>query len=592
MMTVQPQSAAAKNALNKLEGLPASIPTALFDALNEQDLAECLFQAAVEGNLALLQALWDRRGPVALEYHEVDGNGFLSGRPFPFDPDDVLLQASDSAGVKALLQTIHDHGIKGLIDAGVHYPSLFSSRGIFSGMALARRIHYEGYLPFLDGGVLKDAELAVSLIEESKRSWAPEAYQPMLCWVTEAMLAEFSEHLVPIRPLQRVDFVSPDLMDCGPDGGPVVFYEPLSEFKAANRDPATAVIKRIELGFEESPAHTVLTNQLLNYFCNPSLRAGFQEEGRVLCEARADFLIQFPKIPCDDCQNSAAAQLFVASYIPLDIVCEQIASECVSRFGHSRDSAYVNLGLSKVSLSTLHHTGFSLLYTQLNTPTEIRTHLLQMMTQEQWRALIADCSSPLFWADTVVAFKDTLGMSNEGFQLVLLPEETHAFYDAGYRFVDGTRLFDVENEFEAFTKSHPSETCVYFYSSKDQLVSYLTREVDRDCPDTMILEEARNLHGLAQSMNLWTSQNPRPNDVKSAIDEICTVDIKDPDNSHAMALSAYLQARGVDECVKAAHTPVHWQRIVELFSVKETQPYLTRMPRSARGLVLEDSMGL
>jgi hypothetical protein len=591
-MSGQVESAVAKITLNKLEGLLYPIPTALFDALNEADLAECLFQSLVEGNLPLFQALWERRGPVSLEYHEVDGNGFLNGRPFQVDPIDVLLQVSDSVGVKALFQTIHDLGIKGLIDAGVHYPSMFASRGIFSGMAVAHRIRYEGYLPFLEAGVLKDAELAVSLMEESKRSWAPEAYQPMLCWATEAMLTEFGEHLVPIRPLQRVDFVSPDLMDCGPNGGPVIFHEPLAEFKAANRDPETAVIKRIELGFEDSPAHTVFTNRLLNYFCNSSLRAGFLEEGRVLCETRADFLMQFPQTHCDDYHNSAAARIFAKDYFPLDIVGEQIASECVEQFGHNRESRYVNMGLSKDALATQHQGFLSSLYTQLNTATELRTNLLQMMTQEQWRALIAGCSSPTLWADTVIAFKDTLGMSNEGFQLVLLPEETYTFHEAGYRFIDGTKVFDDDEKFESFTKSHQSETCVYFHCSKDQVVNYLTREVDRDCPHAMILEEARNLHWMAQSMNLWTSPKPKPHDILSAMEEICTVDFKNPDDTHAMALSAYLMASGVDQCAKVAKTPVHWQRIVELFSLKETQPYLKQMPRSARGLVLEDSMGL
>jgi hypothetical protein len=591
-MSGQVDSAVAKTALNKLEGLPDPIPTDLFDALNEADLAECLFQALVEGNLPLFQALWERRGPVVLEYQNIDGQGFLSGRPFPFDADDVLLQASDSAGVKALFQAIHDHGIKGLIDAGAHYPGLFASRGIFSGMAVARRIHYEGYLPFLEDGVLKDAELAVSLMAESKRSWAPEAYQPMLCWATEAMLAEFGEHLVPIRPLQRVDFVSPDLMDCGPNGGPVIFHEGLAEFKAANRDSATAVIKRIELGFEDSPAHTAFTNRLLNYFCNPSLRAGFLDEGRVLCETRADFLMQFPQIPCDDYQNSAAAHMFATDYFPLDILGEQIASECVERFGHDKESRYVNIGLSKEPLAKIHKELFSSLYTQLNTPTETRTNLLQMLTQEQWRALIAGCSSPLFWADTVLAFQDTLGMSNEGFQLVLMPEETHTYHEAGYRFIDDTKVFDDDDEFEAFTKSHPSETCVYFHCSKDQVVSYLTRDEDRHCPEAMILEEARNLHWMAQSMNLWTSLKPKPNNIQSAMAEICTVDFKNPDDTHAMALSAYLMASGVDQCAKDAKSPEHWQCIVSLFSTKDTQPYIKQMPRSARGFVLEDSMGL
>jgi hypothetical protein len=133
---------------------------------------------------------------------------------------------------------------------------------------------------------------------------------------------------------------------------------------------------------------------------------------------------------------------------------------------------------------------------------------------------------------------------------------------------------------------------VCFHSSKNEVVNYLTRDVDMDTPDAMILESARHLHGVAQSMNLWTSTQPQPKDVQSAMDEICSLDVKNPDLPHAMALSAYIQAKGIEACVKAAQTPVHWQRIVELFSGKETQPFLKQMPRNARGLVLEESMGL
>jgi hypothetical protein len=591
-MSGQTDSTAAKITLKKLTGLPAFVSPALFDALNEVDLAECLFQALIEGNLPLFTAVWARRGPVSLEYQEIDGQGQLNGHPFVLYSDDVMLQCFEPADVKELFQTIHAYGIKGLIDAGPQYPGLFTAQGIMNGMVVARRIGYKGVLPFLDEGLLKSPELVVSLIQESRRSPAPEAYQPVLCWATEAMLAEYSAHLVPLRPLQRVEFVHPDFMDCGPNGTPVVFYESMSEFKAANRNPDVTHIKSIDLGFEDSPAHTEFTDKLLHYFCNKVLRAGFVDDDRVLCETRIDFLDQFLQIPSADGLNAAAAQRFIKHYFPLDIVGQQVADQCASQFGHDQQKQRFNLRLSKTELVRRYEKSFPSFFVQLGAANEMGQKLLDLMTQAQWRGLIDRANTLHLWAKSVIAFRDALDMSNEGLQIKMLPEDCVAYHEAGYQFSSVTRVFDLESDFDDFRKSNPRETSVYLYLTASQVENHLSNNIDTACSAVMILNEARKIHAMVQSMNLWTSQRPKPSDVQSAMDEICRYDIDNPDIRPAMALSAYLQTQGVDACVKAAKTPMHWQRIVELFSAKETRPYLKQMPASARGRVLEDSMGL
>jgi hypothetical protein len=592
-MTNQIASSAARESIFNMMWPPEMDASHLLDALTDRDLDESLLEAAIEGATDLVKALWARRGPRQMHYRHVENQGFLNDLPVTIDPALALRLACEPGEVKAVFQLIHDIGITGLIEPGSHYPLLFCSEQLFLHINIAREEMFSGELPSLDNGVLRSPELAALLTEESKRSWSPQAYQPMLCWASEAMLAQYSDDLVPIHPLQRIYFeniVSGGAVD---EGGSSVLCESMAEFKAANRNPDQVSIKNIELGLEFSESSSIFSRMLPNYFFNSEMSLGFADpQSRVLCETRADFLMQFAHIPSNGPDNFSAAERFVKDYFPLDVVALQTLEVCVDQFDLPAGIGLKALDKSQAPCTRYYGNQFSSFIAMLDEGSVVREAMVQMLTLEQWKAFIIERQNGYLTASSLIAFRDLLGMSNEGLPLALHPDECHELHKANYSFVNGTAVFDQESRFERCLEEQSARTCVYPMFTMEMITSFLIDRQSSLVEEGAVLEEAKQLHRMLQEMSLWSSQEPAPKDVQEAMDKICEVNISSPDFRHGMALCAYLQAKGIEACVRAAKTPMHWHRITELFSAKETQPYLKRMPRDSRGRVLEGSLGL
>jgi hypothetical protein len=564
----------------------------LIDTLSQVELEECLFLAATMGNVRLMNALWEQRGPIQVDYVNEAGtkDEFLNGKPFISRRSQIFRNAPTSVELKQLLETIKAYGMKGLIEPGATSPFIFRKHDFVNAVLVARDVRFKGELPFLDAGVVNSPELALSLTGESARSATPNAYQPMLCWATEAMITEFGSHLVPMRPMQRVAYQGV-LQAASQWGGEMrcTVNATMAEFKAGPGKDGDGPIFHLTMGVEPDLELSILAGSLLHYMGNLASEFGFADpQGRVLCETRADFLMQFPSGACSE-QNLTVSEDFVARYCPVDIISNQIRpyddSMSASDLGgifkeHKR--ATLTLPLYR----TIDNDNFSLVFDLLSRQSPIRERTLDMMTHEHWKMLVQSSSSKEFDAVTLISIRDALGLDNQGMAITLRLDALDKLHAAGYRFTEETLVVAVQDDMYRHKKLNPQATLVSLHIGYGSVMDLISED-----SASKVLAESIRLHRLCQAMNLWVSPLPKPTSLERALDEMSYRTLS-ADDTQGLVLSAYLFGQGIDACAKAASLATHWLTITQTFPPEEVMPYLPTMPALVKGKFLESEMGL
>jgi hypothetical protein len=171
-------------------------------------------------------------------------------------------------------------------------------------------------------------------------------------------------------------------------------------------------------------------------------------------------------------------------------------------------------------------------------------------------------------------------MDNKGFGLQLMPEDLIQLVRHGYRFSDETQVFESENTYDACLKKGES-TAVWLLSNLNEYEMDVTKGCD-------LLDVYRDV----LKANIWPSSSKRPADLAEGLKLSVRVGLTDRENNRAMALNAYLFNAGMEACVRVAGGSAQWVKLTLVFPVDELKPYLKIMPKAAKGLVLEQSLGM
>jgi hypothetical protein len=535
--------------------------------LNEADLAECMVTAAIQGRTSLMKVLVAQRGPIPVKYESgqlsVD---MLNGQPFTPNLSYMLKHISCSADLKSLFSAINEFGIQGLMEPGPTYPLLFQfiDRKVKRNWVKGGE-SFSGRLPELRKDQLSRPELAIALNEASEGPVTPQAYKPILCWATRDMLGQFPEHLAPLAPFQKVNgrFSMQDWKaNCNPD------------------NPVATI--QIQVGVQASKNNTEFADFLFPLMAPEITRMGFEDsEGRVLCETTTDFLLRFPTVN-HSIENERVVREFVESYCPFEIMALQAATICSRDFDHGVPRFEFD-----ASLQTRFQYGDNRLFEMLSVDHPLREEVLNMMAREQWLSLVKEFDSTSLTSKSLLALRDSFGIDNTGMSLKLTLPMLLDLMAADYRFADETRSFENKGRFESFSHNHDShyKTLVFLNFSARDWYSKFDDQLTGDQAVERIIGEYQKI----LTFNLWPSESTKPTDVSSALKLLQEYD-SEIYGTHA-ALYAYLRTAGVEACVQAAASE-HWVKLMDVFPKAEFRPYLKTMPNKARGLFLEDEIGL
>jgi hypothetical protein len=538
--------------------------------LNEDDLAECMLAAAIQGRTNLMKVLIGQRGPIPVNFVNTpfSPDRFeLNGRRLNLDTNYQLKHITSAAELKALFSAIVEFDLKGLIEPGDTFPLLLRDIDktvrrdwVKGGLA------FSGLLPELRNDQLGHPELAIALNEASASEVAPLAYKPVLCWASPDMVDQFPGHLAPLEPFQHFKY-----------------RDPITDGWTTHTDPdnpAAPII--ITVGVSATRKNAEFADYLFPLMAPEITRMGFEgPAGRVLCETTTDFLLGFPVVnPSAD--NGRVAKAFVDDYCPFEIMAVQAATICSREFDHE-----VPRYEFAVSLRTRFQYGDNRLFEMLSLDHPLRDQVLNMMSKEQWRLLVKEFDSTSFTAKSLLALRDTFGIDNTGMSLKLTLSMLLALKEAGYRFCDDTRAFENRGRFEQHLRSNTDKSqnlVMLNFSGRDwhsRFDDQLTGDQKIDC---IIAEYQKIL-----PMNLWTSESEKPTDVASALRILSDYD-GETYGTH-VTLYAYLRTAGIEACMQAA-APEHWKKLMDVFPKEDFKPYLKTMPKNARGMLLEHEIGL
>jgi hypothetical protein len=538
------------------------------DMLEELDLAECVLIATIQGRESLVRTLMDRVGPVRIvvKGNNKESKGYsLNGLAITFNIDEFASHATSPKALKSLFKMIDEYGMKGLVEPGSTFPLLFQK--VDNNRFLPKHNHseFEGLLPELIDGVLRQPELAVALHDESSKVSTPGAYKAMLCWATEQMVKQFPEGLAPLRPYQEVDG-----------------FGSMKMWKESAGKGDCMTFGSIEVGVGATEECSQAIRGLFSAMGPESAVLGFRDEqGRVLCETTTDFLLEFPMMACDE-DNLKAATTFVTNYCPIAVMAVQAAEVCHRDFGLWEKSYRFD-----DSLKTRMTNMFDPLFSAIHPSHPLSDRVKDLMTPEQWEGLLTRSSSPS--PASLVSLHQAFGIDNTTKALSLEFTDFECLVKGGYRFADDTPVFeDFQKHFVEVNRKNRTGPMPAYLKFNPTFAANL--------PSGMEIEDAHAyVLGIYQSIlktNLWPAAGKCPVDVTSALKMASRLSLGETKNSKSMALEAYLTNAGFDACIEKAKTATQWITLTQVFSADELKPYLKTMPAKARGRLLESALGL
>jgi hypothetical protein len=558
----------------------------IIDALNEQDVVECMFTAATVGHMLMMSEIWKRWGPFPVVYENEEGAevGRLNGRAFTPKRTRLLPFAAKDGRIRKIFEAIRGYGMKGLIEPGKTYPFLFKEIDLKTQVSIQALKRFKGELPFLESNCLRWPELAVTMECEAQRTGMLEAYRPMLCWATEDMILQHGARLVPLRTVQEVVFHDPAVVPSA--GSDPLVRRSLAEFKADEHMRDQVVIAKIILGVEPDERHSSTVGLLIDSMGSKEVDYGFEDaKGRVLCETRADFLLNFQRSPA--CQeNEQQAHVFITNGFPLGILASHIAKVCKEEFAHDLSKLQHPTHFARPIKADYLPAADGVFFMNLSIE-GIGQRLVELLRADQWRSLFKYSPTTYLRPKGLENFRSVYQMDNQGMSINIDPEDVDEFDAIQYRFRDGTVVVRTNEEYDEMLKTSQDKTCVLLHLDSGRIGWSL-----KLLEDDGLFNETLRLHTKVQQMNLWTGIGTEPPHAGQALDDLVRLGGMDIKSFKSMATTAHLVRLGVDVCVQAAKTLEHWSLIARLFSADQLKPYLAVMPRQARGLLIESALGL
>lgn len=582
----------------KAEYSPRSYaPTDIGEAiggLEESELARALVRACIHGDVEIAKAIWEQRGPFAIEYQEGSSNQWLINGEVVHETTTakhILTNARSIAEVSELMEWMPTVGLGFLSGVGTETGLMLQSYKLEEPIQnLSWSSNFIGELPILSAGAIAHPELMMVLEDKVRSSHYPEAYQDILCWVEEGMAAEFSEALDPFESIQSLflksagsgdqireihvsDVTAEALSDVSRktivDGFVSDSFEP---WRYQSLDLRTFPVDPTE------PRN----NMVLGYQADEPLKHGFNHKpGFVLCRTRVDFLRQF-EIGQVQQDNLSKAKDFAANYFPLDLVMLQTAQTHIVRSGCVRTD------------NGMHHSdrymySITKLYKALGNDSPIQSYL-QKALQQPLMDFVRDtyCVVSLD-AESMLALFQGLGIDNTKFGLDLNHKGLKLLHDAGFRFSDDSKTVPLTNE------SSTGRVINHRLSSQDTDVM-LNINSPLDLADSLNLtpgdkEAVEHRFANAIAMNLWPSTDAKP---ASLYDAVVRAGRKKKwkETAEDQSLLAFIDHAGIEACAAVAKTTPHWNFLKTHFGREAIEPYIGETTREARGNILMDDLGL
>jgi hypothetical protein len=544
--------------------------------LNEQDLAECMLFATLEGNERLVRALVEQRGLVKVEVKTLETRPptyFLNGKQVSFDGIKFLGVLEDldhfhevddqkTPSLNSLIAMIIEFGMTGLIEPGESYPLLLRNTCTNAFEDKYNKSIFKGELPELSDEVLRNPALAVALDNRPASALIRESFRPLLCWASADMVEDYPDDLTPLRMYQTVEG-----------------HGTLQEWRDRSGEPGNLEFECITLGIDFPGRGPGFASALIDAMAPESVKLGFSDPtGRVLCETTTDFLLMFPMRPGSD-ESVEAAEQFVKGYCPILIMHQQVAALCR---GYGYELPYQ--GTPQIFTNSM-HSNFEAIFSVLDEKNPLYVQAKNMMTRDQWRTLAKKAESTIGITSLLSLWK-AFEIDNTGLQLEIDTGGVQLLANKRYKFSSETEVFGSYTTFEREPVGS-GETRLLVHEKCPFVVDYF-----QGTQNTKELARALKIFKKIQAANLWPTENGWPKSLSAALQQCLTYDLDDFQNNDAMLFRTYLSNHGAQACVNAVTSPEQWDKLITVFGSDEMQPYLKMMPKSAKGRVLESSLGL
>ena len=538
----------------------------LFGALEREDLASVMVDALCHGDNKFAEVLWQLRGPFEVRLvTEADGTHVLNGVPGDHLPanDNILNSSGSVSELKRLLTNIRDMNVQGLIETSPDAGALLMSDGLGDALELCRETRFEGKLPTLSNERLSQPELVLGLMDASKDSIAGTTYEHVLCWAAPEMVSAYPDSLHAFHSLQNVRVLDSrdDFQTYGYAEWARIFETEIGQRKGVNNPQSYNLTS-------EALVENEIGQFLLHSMGSPLAQHGFLDNGgMVLCGTTTAFLAGFETAGPLDPANLRESESFVASYLPLDLLCRQADK--------TNDWKYplINgvLGAQKSSS----------LISILDTDVELSARVAALLSPAQWTSVASTLTMD---APMLLALQKVVGIDNSGMSALIRFKDFPMLYEQDYKFSPRTVL-------KAGEKQHPSD----LLDHRGDVVMIELAKIHRVNENTVNLrDKLTDTYVKLVSMGLWPVDVERePTDLRQVLEECARqTSFAEKQDRRSLLYRAWLVRVGVEACVAEARSPREMTLLVNVLGDEAMRPYVDRVPFATRGQMFTRELGV
>lgn len=550
-------------------------------------IAEALALSAACADLEIAKRLVEIHGPIPVDFVRKEKyQASLNGESMYLGNQPYLGNAKTTAEMAKAIEWMPTVGLGWMLGVDSDHGELYSSSSLNKALAKTREVEFTGALPSIVGGQIEHPELLAALYAKKAASCVPKAYDQILCWVPEDLVAHFSDELFAYTSVQSIVFED-SYKRQGQDNVQAVRLvdvekSTFDDVKTADddRDNRLAFKDLLLCTVPSAAERDIVSELLLAHQATESIQHGFwKHPGMVLCRTSVEFLAEFD-FGQPDPMNEHLAREYVHSYVPVDLM--------AMAYGNLED-VYQRSLVSKVGFGSLRERqsySFNQLIKLLNTPEPLSSDVRGILSQDLVQFLLT-LNKDAVQVETLPALYREFGIDNRGLSLNVWSTHVDALYEAGFKFASGT-VTDVKflgggaKEIEEL----PNHVIFTYMDT--------SKQSDRDFQD---------MHAKAISMGLWTAQVKQPESVTEALagltrrkfhngSNLVKGKLPYEANAPVWAYRGYLTVAGVEACALVAKTDAHWKVLGEVFGSEKLMPYLEQASLRAVGQLFAKDLGM
>ena len=550
-------------------------------------IAEALALSAACADLEIAKRLVEIHGPIPVDFVRKEKyQASLNGEPMYLGNQPYLGNAKTTADMAKAIEWMPTVGLGWMLGVDSEHGELYSSSSLSKALTKTREVEFRGALPSIVGGQIEHPELLAALYAKKAASCVPKAYDQILCWVPEDLVAHFSDELFPYTSVQNIVFED-SYKRQGQDNAQAVRLvdvekSTFADVKTADddRDNRLAFKDLLLCTVPSAAERDIVSELLLAHQATESIQHGFwKQPGMVLCRTSVEFLAEFD-FGQPDPMNEHLAREYVHSYVPVDLM--------AMAYGNLED-VYQRSLVSKVGFGSLRERqsySFNQLIKLLNTPEPLSSDVRGILSKDLVQFLLT-LNKDAVQVETLPALYRDFGIDNRGLSLNVWSTHVDALYESGFKFAPGT-VTDVKFLGGAAKEIEEQPNHVIF--------TYM----DTNTPSDRAFQD---MHTKAISMGLWTAQVKQPESVTQALAGLTRrkfhngtnlVKGKLPyeANSPVWAYRGYLAVAGVEACALVAKSDAHWKVLGEVFDTDVLKPYLEQASLQAKGHLFMKDLGV